>query len=40
MGYIYARIIHRGAKKLSDVPERYKEATKGAYLELFGEELE
>lgn len=40
MGYIYARIIHRGAKTFSDVPERYKEATKDAYLELFGEELE
>lgn len=39
MGYIYARIIRRGAKSFSDVPERYKEATKDAYLELFGEEL-
>lgn len=39
MGYIYARIIHRGAKKFSDVPERYREATQAAYVELFGEEL-
>ena len=39
MGYIYARIIHRGAKSFSDVPERYKEATQAAYMELFGEEL-
>ena len=39
MGYIYARIIHRGAKKFSDVPERYKEAAQVAYMELFGEEL-
>lgn len=39
MGYIYARIIHRGSKIFADVPERYKEATKEAYVELFGEEL-
>lgn len=40
MGYIYARIIHRGAKKLSDVPERYRDVTRVAYMDLFGEELE
>ena len=39
MGFIYARIIHRGAKQLSDVPERYRDATRAAYVELFGEEL-
>lgn len=39
MGYIYARIIHRGDKTISEVPERYKEATKKAYFSLFGEEL-
>lgn len=39
MGYIYARLIHRGAKTLEDVPEKYKEATKVAYLDLYGEEL-
>lgn len=39
MGYIYARIIHRGAKSFSDVPERYRDATRSAYVELFGEEL-
>ena len=40
MGYIYARIIHRGAKTLADVPDRYKEATKAAYYDLYGVELE
>ncbi|WP_268892631.1 CD1375 family protein [Stecheria intestinalis] len=40
MGYIYARIIRRGAKTLEDVPEKYQEATKAAYFELFGLELE
>lgn len=40
MGYIYARIIHRGDKTFYDVPERYKEATKSAYLDLFGMALE
>ena len=40
MGYIYARLIHDGNKKLSDVPERFLQATKDAYLELFGESLE
>lgn len=39
MGYIYARIIHRGAKTLADVPEKYVDATKTAYLDLYGEEL-
>lgn len=39
MGYIYARIIHRGSKTFADVPDRYKEATKEAYFSLFGEEL-
>lgn len=39
MGYIYARIIHRGSKTFADVPERYKEATKAAYFDLFGKEL-
>lgn len=37
MGYIFARLIHRGAKTLADVPEKYKEATKAAYLDLYGE---
>ena len=37
MGYIFARLIHRGAKKIADVPKKYKEATKAAYLDLYGE---
>ena len=36
MGYIFARLIHRGTKTLADVPEKYVEATKAAYLDLFG----
>lgn len=39
MGYIYARLIHRRAKALVDVPEKYVEATKAAYLDLYGEGL-
>ena len=38
MAKIYAKAIHAGAKKLSDVPTRWKEATKTAYFELYGEE--
>lgn len=37
MGYIFARLIHRSAKKIADVPEKYVEATKAAYLDLYGE---
>lgn len=37
MGYIFARLIHRGAKKIEDVPEKYVEATKSAYFDLYGE---
>lgn len=40
MGYIYARLIHRWAKTLADVPEKYVEATKAAYLDLYGKEVE
>lgn len=39
MGYIFARLIHRGAKTLADVPEKYVEATKAAYLDLYAEGL-
>ena len=39
MGYIYARLIYEGAKTFKDVPEKYKEATKEAYFNLYGEEL-
>lgn len=37
MGYIYARLIHRGARTIEYVPEKYVEATKEAYLDLYGE---
>lgn len=39
MGYIFARLINRGAKTLADVPEKYVEATKAAYIDLYGEGL-
>lgn len=31
--------LHVGAKTLEDVPEKYVEATKKAYLDLYGKEL-
>lgn len=37
MGYIYARLIHRGARTLAEVPAKYADATKAAYLDLYGE---
>ena len=37
MGYVYARLIHKGLKTINDVPVRYQEATREAYLELYGE---
>lgn len=40
MGYIYARLIHRGARTIEEVPKKYVEATKAAYLDLYNEELE
>lgn len=40
MGKIFARAIHNGIKTLADVPAKYVEATKKAYLELFGVELD
>lgn len=39
MGYIYARLIHKGHKTFEEVPGRWKEATKAAYFELYGEDL-
>ena len=36
MGYIYARLIYKGLKTMSDVPEKYKDATRAAYKDLFG----
>ena len=37
MGYIFARLIHRGARELAEVPEKYVDATKAAYIDLYGE---
>lgn len=39
MGYIYARLIDKGAKSIDDVPEKWKKATKDAFYDLFGIEL-
>ena len=39
MGYIYARLIYKGIKTISDVPAKYIDATRKAYLELFGENI-
>lgn len=40
MGYIYARAIHAGRRKLSQVPTKYVKETIAAYKELYGIELE
>lgn len=40
MGYIYARLIYKGLKTLADVPERYRDATIAAYVELYDEQPE
>jgi len=40
MAYIYARAIYAGKKTLSDVPQRWVESTKAAYLDLYGVPLE
>lgn len=37
MGYIYARLIYKGKKTIEDVPAKYLDATRAAYLELYGE---
>lgn len=37
MGYIFARLIHRGARTIEEVPAKYVDATKAAYLDLYGE---
>ena len=36
MGYVFARLIFKGIKTLKDVPDKYKEATKAAYKDLYG----
>lgn len=40
MAYIYARAIYKGTKTLADVPERWVEPTKAAYLDLYGVPIE
>lgn len=39
MGYIFARLIYKGVKKIGDVPDKYVDSTKSAYRELYGVEL-
>lgn len=39
IGKVYARLIRRGARKLKDVPDKYKQDVIDAYMELFGEVL-
>lgn len=39
MGYVYARLIHSGIRHFKDVPTIFKNATRKAYAELFGEEV-
>lgn len=36
MGYIYARAIYKGTKTLNDVPQKWVQATKDAYFDLYG----
>ena len=39
MAKIYARQIHEGKRTIEEVPERYRQATREAYFEIYGEEL-
>lgn len=39
MAKVYARLIYKGLKTIDDVPFKYREATREAYYELYGEEL-
>lgn len=39
MGYIYARLIFKGLRTFGSVPEKWKDATKAAYRDLYGIEL-
>lgn len=39
MGYIYARLIFKGLRTFGSVPEKYKDATKAAYEDIYGIEL-
>lgn len=40
MAKIYARQIHDGKLTLADVPARWVEATKVAYKELYGKDID
>lgn len=37
MAKVYARRIHDGRGTIAEVPERWQDATKEAYLQLYGE---
>lgn len=39
MGYVYARLIHKGLRTIEQVPEKYVDATKAACKDLYGIEL-
>lgn len=39
MGYVYARLIRKGLRTIEQVPERYVDATKAAYRDLYGIEI-
>lgn len=36
MGYIYARLIFKGLRTFDSVPEKYRDATKAAYRDIYG----
>lgn len=36
MGYIYARLIFKGLRIFDSVPDRWKDATRAAYKDLYG----
>lgn len=40
MAKIYARQIHEGKRTIEEVPERYQAATRAAYFDIYGEELD
>lgn len=39
MGYIYARLIFKSLRTFESVPEKWKDATRAAYNDLYGIEL-
>ena len=36
MGYIYARLIFKGLRTFESVPDKYRDATKAAYGDIYG----